>query len=96
MKKIRLWTLGNLEHKIIPTESGVKRLRDILSIGKKSSDKVVDLVWGPELNVKTINVDTNEEVVDVIRTEFEKDGEKYCKFEIINDNDTDSDSLASG
>ncbi len=46
---IRLWRLGSLEHKILPTEAAVSRLSDMLlnSVGGGS----MDLIWGPELDL---------------------------------------------
>ncbi len=44
---VRLWTLGDLAEKILPTPAGIARLSEILSnnVGGGS----YDLIWGPEL-----------------------------------------------
>lgn len=53
---IRLWKLGNLEAKILPTEAAINKLRNALlnNVGGGS----IDLVWGPEIDFKesTTNV----------------------------------------
>jgi hypothetical protein len=47
ISNIRLWTLGDLEHHILPTQEGVDRLRDILASNQGGG--TMELVWGPEL-----------------------------------------------
>lgn len=67
-KKVRLWTLGSLEHKILPTVEGIAKLREIL---KQNNDgEYFDLVRGPELSVKEIEVSDNctrEEILELGR-----------------------------
>lgn len=47
---IRLWKLGSLEHRILPTEHAINRLADVLTnnVGGGS----IDLIWGPELELQ--------------------------------------------
>lgn len=47
ISNIRLWTLGDLENKIIPTKQVLNKLRDILA--SNVGGGTMDLVWGPEL-----------------------------------------------
>lgn len=46
---IRLWKLGNLEHKIFPRDAAMDRLSDILinNVGGGS----VDIIWGPDIEL---------------------------------------------
>ena len=48
ISNVRLWTVGDLEHKIIPTKAAINKLRDILA--SNVGGGTMDLVWGPELN----------------------------------------------
>jgi hypothetical protein len=50
ISNIRLWTLGNLEYKILPNKSAINKLRDILS--SNVGGGTMELVWGPELSFK--------------------------------------------
>lgn len=44
---IRIWKLGSLEHKILPTDAAISKLSDLLlnNVGGGS----MDLIWGPDL-----------------------------------------------
>ena len=48
ISNIRLWTLGNLEHKILPNRPAINKLRDILA--SNVGGGTMELVWGPELS----------------------------------------------
>tara|TARA_R100001377_G_scaffold71925_1_gene47629 strand:+ start:267 stop:2375 length:2109 start_codon:yes stop_codon:yes gene_type:complete len=48
ISNVRLWTVGDLDHKIIPTKAAINKLRDILA--SNVGGGTMDLVWGPELN----------------------------------------------
>tara|TARA_R100000008_G_scaffold56377_1_gene34677 strand:+ start:2479 stop:4731 length:2253 start_codon:yes stop_codon:yes gene_type:complete len=48
ISNIRLWTLGDLDNKILPTKSAINKLRNILA--SNVGGGTMDLVWGPELN----------------------------------------------
>ena len=50
ISNIRLWRLGDLEHKVLPTQAALDRLRNVLS--NNVGGGVMDLVWGPELDFK--------------------------------------------
>tara|TARA_R110000751_G_scaffold10972_2_gene39593 strand:- start:1578 stop:3782 length:2205 start_codon:yes stop_codon:yes gene_type:complete len=47
ISNIRLWSLGDLENKILPTKAAINKLRNILS--SNVGGGTMDLVWGPEL-----------------------------------------------
>lgn len=53
ISNIRLWTLGNLEHKILPNRAAINKLRDILA--SNVGGGTMELVWGPELSFKESN-----------------------------------------
>ena len=48
ISNIRLWTLGDLEHKILPNKAAIDRLRDVLATNQGGG--TMELVWGPELS----------------------------------------------
>jgi len=50
ISNIRLWTLGNLEHKILPNKNAINKLRDVLS--SNVGGGTMELVWGPELSFR--------------------------------------------
>ncbi len=50
ISNIRLWTLGSLDHKILPTKAGINKLRNILA--SNFGGGTMDLVWGPEIDFK--------------------------------------------
>jgi len=53
ISNIRLWTLGNLDHKILPNKTAINKLRDILS--SNVGGGTMELVWGPELSFQESN-----------------------------------------
>ena len=53
ISNIRLWTLGSLEHKILPNKTAINKLRDILA--SNVGGGTMELVWGPELTFKESN-----------------------------------------
>jgi hypothetical protein len=53
ISNVRLWTLGSLEHKIIPQKPILDTLRKILSSHVMGG--TIDLVWGPDLTFKESN-----------------------------------------
>jgi hypothetical protein len=55
ISNIRLWTLGNLEHKILPNRAAINKLRDILA--SNVGGGTMELVWGPELSFKEASSD---------------------------------------
>ncbi len=46
---IRIWKLGSLEHKMLPTDAAIQKLSDLLlhNVGGGS----MDLIWGPDLEL---------------------------------------------
>ncbi len=54
ISQIRIWKLGNIEAKIIPSEAAINRLAEILM--QNMGGGILDLIWGPDLEYK--NADT--------------------------------------
>ena len=50
ISQIRLWTIGSLDHKIVPNDAAINKLANVLvnSVG----GGIVDLIWGPDLQLK--------------------------------------------
>ncbi len=66
--KIRLWKLGNLEHRIIPTKEAVDAFHGLLKgIVDDSTKTVADLVWDSAIDC--ILIDDGEDVVSTIDNE---------------------------
>jgi hypothetical protein len=65
---IRLWKLGNLEHKIVPTKEASEKLASILK-GHTGSE-TMDLIWGPDIEVEIVpdqeSLAELEEALDLI------------------------------
>ena len=57
ISQIRLWRLGDLDNKIIPTPTAISKLRNILS---NVGTGVLDLVWGPELSFTESNTNVHQ------------------------------------
>jgi hypothetical protein len=53
ISNIRLWTIGNLEYKILPNKAAINKLRDVLA--SNVGGGTMELVWGPELSFKESN-----------------------------------------
>jgi len=53
ISNIRLWTIGDLDNKILPTKGAINKLRDILA--SNVGGGTMDLVWGPEIDFKESN-----------------------------------------
>tara|TARA_B100002052_G_scaffold233212_1_gene216251 strand:+ start:4166 stop:6274 length:2109 start_codon:yes stop_codon:yes gene_type:complete len=53
ISNIRLWRLGNLDHKILPNKGAIDKLRNILA--SNVGGGTMDLVWGPEIDFKESN-----------------------------------------
>ncbi len=53
ISNIRLWTIGDLEHKIIPREPVINKLRNI--IASNVGGGTFDLIWGPDLKFQESN-----------------------------------------
>lgn len=63
ISNIRLWTLGNLDHKILPNKTAINKLRDILA--SNVGGGTMELVWGPELSF----TESNSEVYKFLGSE---------------------------
>ena len=63
ISNIRLWTLGNLDHKILPNKAAINKLRDILT--NNVGGGTMELVWGPELSF----TESNSEVYKFLGSE---------------------------
>ena len=55
ISNIRLWTLGSLDHKILPNKAAINKLRDILA--SNTGGGTMELVWGPELSFQESSSD---------------------------------------
>ena len=53
ISNIRLWTIGNLDHKILPNKTAINKLRNILA--SNVGGGTMELVWGPELSYTESN-----------------------------------------
>ena len=53
ISNIRLWRLGDFEHKVLPTKAAIDKLRNILA--SNVGGGTMDMVWGPELDFKESN-----------------------------------------
>lgn len=53
ISNIRVWRLGSLEHRILPSREAIDKLRDILAANVGGG--TMDLVWGPEIDFKESN-----------------------------------------
>tara|TARA_Y100000004_G_scaffold196935_1_gene268843 strand:- start:2994 stop:4991 length:1998 start_codon:yes stop_codon:yes gene_type:complete len=58
ISNIRLWTIGDLDHKILPNKSAINKLRDILA--SNVGGGTMELVWGPELSFKESSTDVHK------------------------------------
>ena len=45
----RVWTLGNIEHKLFPTSEAVAKLRELINSDEE------DIIWGPDLTVTVLD-----------------------------------------
>lgn len=53
ISNIRLWTIGSLDHKILPNKTAINKLRNILA--SNVGGGTMELVWGPELSYTESN-----------------------------------------
>lgn len=54
---IRVWKLGSLEHRIMPTQVAIQRLAEMLC--NNVGGGVMDLIWGPELELLETKTDVH-------------------------------------
>jgi hypothetical protein len=64
MSKIRLWTLGSLEEKMLPGPGAIQKLADMLAEKKSGVD--LDIVWGPELKVYEFDATDDKPFTNVV------------------------------
>ncbi len=55
INNVRVWKLGNMEHKIPPTEGGVNKLRDFLN--NNTGGGAMDVIWGPAIDLLETKTD---------------------------------------
>lgn len=53
ISQVRIWKLGSLEHKILPTGPMIQKLANILL--NNTGGGVIDMIWGPELELQETN-----------------------------------------
>jgi hypothetical protein len=54
---IRLWRLGDLKERILPTPAAIARLVEVLV--NNTATGAIDLIWGPELDFKETNTEVH-------------------------------------
>lgn len=59
LSHIRLWRLGSLENRILPTAAGIAQLSTLL-LNSSGNGGVLDLIWGPELDLKETSTDVHQ------------------------------------
>lgn len=55
---IRVWRLGNIEARIMPTAAGISRLAEMLM--NNVGGGVMDLIWGPEIDLLETKTDVHQ------------------------------------
>jgi len=75
MPKLVLWTLGSLEHKLVPSEKAIKLLAEMIE-----DPNTEHIVWGPDLKVTVVEGD-----LDVIVEELGDGKKKYTVVEKVSD-----------
>jgi hypothetical protein len=61
--QIRIWRLGSIEHKILPTPQAIRKFKRMLKNELRKtydSEPALDIVWGPELSVTVIDTGGNK------------------------------------
>lgn len=58
ISSVRLWTLGSLEHEVVPSKSALDKLRSIIS--QNVAGGTMDFVWGPDLTFKESNTNLHQ------------------------------------
>lgn len=57
ISNIRLWRLGDLKERILPSETAINRLAEVLM--NNTGGGTLDLIWGPELDFKESSTDAH-------------------------------------
>ncbi len=68
--QIVIWNLGDIKERIFPTQEAFDKLSK--SIQKVREQGGGDIVWGPELKVKTINVSDHINIIGADNIIIEK------------------------
>lgn len=55
---VRLWKLGDLEHKIIPKDAAIDKLSDILI--NSTGGGPIDIIWGPDINLTETSTEVHK------------------------------------
>jgi|14BtaG_2_1085337.scaffolds.fasta_scaffold03172_2 hypothetical protein len=58
ISQVRVWTLGDLDQGIIPTDEAINKLADILL--SNPGGGAFDLIWGPDLKVDSVKTDVHQ------------------------------------
>ena len=58
ISQVRVWTLGDLEKGILPTDAAIEKLSDILL--SNPGGGAFDLIWGPDLKVTDYKTDVHQ------------------------------------
>jgi hypothetical protein len=58
ISNIRIFKLGNLEHKIIPTKAATSKLAQIL--GNNVGGGTMDIIWGPDIEMIESNTNVHQ------------------------------------
>ena len=58
---LRVWKLGSLEHKILPTTEAVEKLSSLLS--DWDGKTTLDIIWGPDLQVDQYDLGNGTDIV---------------------------------
>lgn len=58
MSSIRVWKLGNIENRILPTGAAIEKLASMLA--NNVGGGVMDLVWGPEIELVQTKTDVHQ------------------------------------
>jgi len=57
MRKLRIWKLGSLEYQTVPTQAAFDKLAQMLKQAREIDDALVDILWGPDLQVIELPLD---------------------------------------
>jgi len=85
-QKYHLWKMGSLEHRINPTQSAIKKLRTILEENQQEGE--VHIIWGPDLDLITLNGDSEVEQIfdyDALPDKIETLKKKLAIYEELNE-----------
>lgn len=58
VSSVRLWTMGDLEHEVVPSKGALEKLRNVLS--QNVAGGTMDFVWGPDLKFTESNTNLHQ------------------------------------